>query len=359
MKITIYTMTHKEFTPPTDAIYKPLWVGCVQNRPRDGFVRDDNGDNISDKNCYYSELTGHYWVYKNDTDSDIIGTCHYRRYLMDDDGHLYSTNAILKALNIFDLITTKKVHLNNSYRYGFSANHNLAALDTTGEVIRDLYPEYHDTFISLVNGSDTYFGNMFITTRSLYMKYCEWLFTIFAEVEKRINLDTDEDAYHKRVLGFISEFLLLVWTTVNNLKVKECKVAMLSEKAETRELKLKLAECFERKDEQRAKSILLEALSKRPDLLMEASDITGELRMSMELIAIVEEERLHEKICLLDKETDFNTLMKIITNLNSYILESRSTGNKVIIPDDLNHLISDSAIRVADTVLPDSGIKVC
>lgn len=344
MKITIYTMTHKEFTPPTDAIYKPLWVNC------------DSGDNIAHKNCYYSELTGHYWVYKNDTDSDIIGTCHYRRYLMDDEGKLMSTDAILQALNNFDLITTKKVHLNNSYRYGFSANHNLAALDTAGEVIRDLYPEYYDAFISLVNGPDTYFGNMFITTRSLYMKYCEWLFTIFAEVEKRIDLDTDEDAYHKRVLGFISEFLLLVWVTVNNLKVKECKVAMLGEKAETRELKLKLAECFGRKDEQQAKSVLLEALNKRPDLLMEASDITGELRMSMELIAIVEEERAHEKICLLDKETDFNELMKIISELNSEILQRRHNTQAHEGANTSEISFSDSAVRIANAVLPDSGI---
>lgn len=363
-------MTHKPFTKPADTIYKPLQVGCACASDL-GYLRDDTGENISDRNCYYSELTGHYWVYKNDTDSDIIGTCHYRRYLMDDDRHLLSTEAILRYLGLNSsgrsddytspspvVIATKKVHLNNSYRYGFSANHNLSALDTTGEVIRDLYPDYYDTFIRLVNGPDTYFGNMFITTRDLYMKYCEWLFSIFAEVEKRINLDTDEDSYHKRVLGFISEFLLYVWTTVNNIKVKELKVAMLGEKAETRELKNKLAECFKDRDEQKAKEILLEALKKRPDLLMEASDITGELRMSMELIAIVEEEREHEKICLLDKETDFDSLMNIICKLNSLVLNKRQEEKSEMIlqNDDSKKLISDSAIRIADAVLPDSGI---
>lgn len=353
MKITIYTMTHKMFNPPADPIYMPLQVGCACSSAL-GFLRDDTGENISDKNCYYSELTGHYWVYKNDKDSDIIGTCHYRRYLLDDNGSLMSSDAIAKYLTgSFDLITTKKVHLNNSYRFGFSANHNLEALDTAGEVIYDLYPEYYDTFLKLVNGPDTYFGNMFITTRTHYMNYCEWLFNIFAEVERRINLDTDEDAYHKRVLGFISEFLLLVWVSVNNLKVKECKVAMLGEKAETHELKLQLAECFSNRDEQAAKRILLEALSKRPDLLMEASDITGELRMSMELIAIVEEERAKEKICLLDYETDFNSLMKIISDLNTAVLDESA---KMILPEGCH--ISDSAIRIAKTVLPKSGILI-
>lgn len=375
MKISIYTMTHKPFTPPADPIYRPLQVGCSNHAPL-GYLRDDLGDNISAKNCYYSELTGLYWVYRNDTESDIIGTCHYRRYLMDEAGHLMGEAAILDYLcgstnvpqgrGVGDtspfrrLITTRQVHLNNSYRFGFSANHNLAALDTTGEVIRDLYPDYYDTYIRLVNGPNTYFGNMFITTRNLYMSYCEWLFTIFAEVEKRINLDTDEDAYHKRVLGFISEFLLLVWITVNNIEVMECKVAMLGEKAETHELKMKLADCFVRRDEQEAKIILLEALSKRPDLLMEASDITGELRMSMELIAIVEEEREKEKICLLDKETDFNSLMHIISELNSAVLEAQNDARndarnesirQKLSKTILNNTVSDSAIRIAETIL--------
>ena len=379
MKITIYTLTHKPFTPPADSIYQPLQVGCARvsadgTEVSDlGYLRDDTGDNISTKNCYYSELTGLYWVYRNDRNSDIIGTCHYRRYLMDDDGHLMSTDAIIKALcpkrsgnEAFDLITTKKVHLNNSYHFGFSANHNIKALDTAGEVIKDLYPEYYDKFIELVNGPDTYFGNMFITTRSLYMSYCEWLFTIFAEVEKRINLDTDEDAYHKRVLGFISEFLLLVWAAVNNLKIKECKVAMLGEKAETRELKTELAECFSHRNEQNAKRILLDSLAKRPDLLMEASDITGELRMSMELIAIVEEERSKEKICLLEQETDFNSLMHILSELNSAVLKMRANKGICSIETVKSELsktlsdifISDSAIRIADTILPNGGISI-
>ena len=68
---------------------------------------------------------------------------------------------------------------------------------------------------------------MFVTSKELYDSYCSWLFSIFAEVEKRICLETGEDAYHKRVFGFISEFLLLVWVTVQGLSVCECKVCLL------------------------------------------------------------------------------------------------------------------------------------
>ena len=178
-------------------------------------------------NCYYSELTGLYWIWKNDHEAEYVGTCHYRRYLLNEQEKIFTKRELEEKLRSYDLITTKRVHLNNSYYYGFSANHNIHALDVTGEVIKEKYPAYYDTFVRLVNGPETYFGNMFVTSKKHFDDYCSWLFTIFFEVQKRIDLETDADEYHRRVFGFISEFLLLVWTTVNQLRVFECKVGMI------------------------------------------------------------------------------------------------------------------------------------
>ena len=349
-------MTHKQFDVPNDLLYQPLHVGHAMMADL-GYPGDDTGVNISHLNCYYSELTGHYWLWKNCHDVDYIGTCHYRRYLINEQEKVLTKQEYQHLFQNYELVTTKRVKLNNSYYYGFSANHNRAALDCTGEVIRDLYPEYYEAFITMVHENETYFGNMFVTSKPLFDAYCSWLFTIFAEVEKRIDLDTDEDAYHKRVLGFISEFLLLVWVRVNDLKVYECKVGMLGEKAETRELKEKLAEYFQKKDIEGAMQYFLQVKEARPDVMMEASDVTGELRLCMQVIATAGKEQVLYGSSILNRETDFRSLMRLFTELNHVVYRRHKVTEVIqneVCESDADFLkknqISEVALEVAEAV---------
>ncbi len=356
MKLRIYAMTHKKFDVPSDPMYQPLHVGraCAKDL---GYLGDDTGENISHLNCYYSELTGLYWLWKNCKDVDYIGTCHYRRFLINEQEKVLNKQEYEILLKTYDIITTKRVVLNNSYHFGFSANHNVAVLDMTGEVIKDLYPSYYDVFISRVHENETYFGNMFVTSKPLYDVYCEWLFTIFEEVSKRIDLDTDEDAYHKRVLGFISEFLLLVWIQVNGLKVCECKVGMLGEKAETRELKETLAEYFRKKDVEGAKNYFLKRKAERPDVMMEASDVSGELRICMQVIATAGKELEVYGTSVLDKECDFRALMNLFAKIN--LIALRKEQGKTTCEDEqflCENEVSEVAMEVARIVCRSRGL---
>ena len=52
---------------------------------------------------------------------------------------------------------------------------------------------------------------------------------------------------------------------------------------------------------------------KRPDVLMEASDITGELHLCMQIIATAGEERNHGETMILERENDFGRLMEIFS----------------------------------------------
>ena len=78
-KITIYVATHKKAEFPKEKIYKPIRVGSALNKEDFGYQRDDIGENISNKNKNFCELTATYWIMKNDK-SDIVGLTHYRRY---------------------------------------------------------------------------------------------------------------------------------------------------------------------------------------------------------------------------------------------------------------------------------------
>ena len=77
---------------------------------------------------------------------------------------------------------------------------------------------------------------MFIAKKEIIDGYCEWLFKILLELEKRIKISTDP--YQARVFGFISERLMKVYIVKNNLKVKEEKVIFFNEKGENRKNKI-------------------------------------------------------------------------------------------------------------------------
>ena len=242
MSVNLFVMTHKPFTPPKDPIYIPLHVGRCNSKDL-GFLGDDTNDSISSLNPYFCELTGMYWIWKNYLNADYIGICHYRRYLIDENGSIFTESQLEKLLTDYDMITTKLLTLTCSYYQGFGENHHVKDLDATKEVLKEKYPEYMNTFETLVHGPHTYFGNIFVTSKEQYSSYCSWLFDILFEVQKRTDF-TGYNGYQKRLFGFLSEFLQTVWIYYHNLNVYECKVGMLGEKYETKQLKKHLADFF-------------------------------------------------------------------------------------------------------------------
>ena len=351
MSTTIFAMTHKKFIPPTDKMYVPLHVGR-EGKEDLSYLADNTGDNISHKNRYYSELTGMYWVWKNYSGSDNVGICHYRRFLVNDAGKLFTEREVEGLLSHYDLITTRTLTMRYPYYDGFSHNHNLKDLQAALDIIQEMYPDYYDTLNEMVHKRETWFGNIMICKKALYDEYCSWLFPIFFEMEKRIDVEGYDD-YHKRVYGFISEFLLYVWATVKKIRVYQFKVGMLGEKAETRELKTAQADFFEKEDIEGAKEFILQALKKRPDVLMEASDLDGELKLAMQVITTCENEYKSLGCCILNREKDFGRLISCFRRLNEAIehircgspLEEDETVLKAKNIDGLS--ISDIAIEIA------------
>lgn len=352
VKTRIYVCTHKVFDPPRDPIYVPLHVG-KKGKPDLGYQGDDTGDEISGKNCYYSELTGLYWEAKNCPDVDIKGSCHYRRYLINEQSKAYTAAEIEGILQEYDIMTTKTLTLRSAYYDGFGENHHIKDLQLLEKVLKEEYPAYYPTFEKLVHENKTYFGNMIICRRELFDAYVDWLFEIFFKMEPQMDF-TGYDDYHKRVFGFLSEFLLKVYVVVNGLKVHESVVGMVGEKKETIEVKNRLAELIMEKKLSEAKAYFMEFIEKRPDILMEASDINGELKLTMQIISSCEHEYESYGKSVLDRIQSYPELMSYFNKVNE-IAASMNLG--LLTPDEKNWLkenhVSGMVLEIAAMLTKD------
>ncbi|GFI22547.1 hypothetical protein IMSAGC011_01323 [Lachnospiraceae bacterium] len=316
MSVKIFAMTHKLFDVPNDPMYIPLHVGHKNAIEDFGYLGDDTGDNISALNCYYAELSGVYWIWKNYRDVENVGVCHYRRYLTSEEGYVFTEEEYEEILSKYDIVTTKLLELPGSYRDGFGAHHNINTLDETGRIILEIFPEYYDTFVSLLHQNRTYFGNIMVARKALYDAYCEWLFTILFSLQKRIDLSFADD-YHRRVFGFISEFLLYVWVTANQYKAFECRVAVIGEKKETSEVIAKMEKFFKKRDAIGAKAYFENILHQRPDILMEASDVNGECKLCLQAVSTANLELVKYKRCFMNYINNYEEIIKYFRGLNS------------------------------------------
>lgn len=286
MKTQIFVMTHKKFNPPADSIYVPLHVGRTLGKDL-GYLGDDTGDSISHLNPYYGELTG---LWKNEHETDIIGICHYRRYFMDEQRRLMTKEQYEAVLEDADVLVSDAVYVDSSYRENYAQAHNIYDLLETGEVIKEIYPKDYDAFCKVIDGNKYYYGNLCVMRKELFDDYCQWLFRIFFELEKRVDVSGYDD-YHKRLFGFLSEELLLVYITAKGLRVKEGNIGLTAEKAETVEFKLAMGQLVKMGQFKDARAMFYEYLKIRPDIRLEMSDVRREIPDIELILYILEQEQ--------------------------------------------------------------------
>ena len=216
---------------PKDEVYLPLHVGR-EGKQNLGYIGDNTGENISAKNANYCELTGLYWAWKN-TDCEYIGLCHYRRYFSKKSVGKDKKAAILhkddyeKLLQRYDvLLPTKRNYYIETVRSQYEHAHNKRDLDEVGKIVKELYPEYSEAFTKVMNRTKLHILNMFVMKKEKFDEYCQWLFDILFELEKRIDI-SNYNQYEARVFGFLSERLFNVWLERQELDCCEVPVVFL------------------------------------------------------------------------------------------------------------------------------------
>lgn len=229
----ILIAAHKPYKFPSDDGYFPIHVGKDLVSEELGLQGDNYGNHISNLNRSFCELTGIYWLWQN-AEYEYAGLTHYRRYFKPTQPsynvvmgkHVARSEDLLSILKQYDVIVPRKrCYYIDTVQSHYAAAHYFSDLLELECVLNEKYPEYLPAFRSVLNSRSLYLYNMFVMHRINFDKYCDFVFDILFELEKRIPYK-GYGVYQKRVFGFLSERLFNVWIIHNasQLKVKELDV---------------------------------------------------------------------------------------------------------------------------------------
>lgn len=249
--IKILVGFHKPFFTYQHPFLIPIHQGANKSNITLDMQRDDVGENISDKNANFCELTAMYWLYKN-VDAEYYGLFHYRRYMTDTvvtsssfdkisqqfktlhrlirafisrkplAGYgsryiAYNEEIFKKQMEAFeenlpvilsnhDIIMPRKIYTQKTIYDAYASKHDIAHLDKLMDIIQVKYPSIYPYVKQSMHEKEIYFANMFIMKKEYFTQYSEFLFTVLFDLEQ--NIEIPLDPYQARVFGFLSERLM-------------------------------------------------------------------------------------------------------------------------------------------------------
>ncbi|WP_295699020.1 DUF4422 domain-containing protein [uncultured Helicobacter sp.] len=260
MNIKILVCYHKVSPIIANEVLQPILLGAENakeqvkdelenlcHRVNVKLYYDDSGEHISSLNPYFCELTAMYWAWKN-LEADYYGLFHYRR-VFDFRGktplnnpydvnkirlspsqlqHTFglSAQSIESMLKTADIIASKRIIVSygwessrffNQYEI-YARDHHQKDLDIVLEIIREKYPHYEEAIqkVFFTRGQCLSWWNLFVMKKDLYFEYCEFLFGVLFEAQKRIDLRF-YTPYQARIFGFLAERLLNVFLVYKDL----------------------------------------------------------------------------------------------------------------------------------------------
>lgn len=247
--IKILVSCHKDIVAPQSEVFLPVHVGAAGSQsPLKGMQPDDEGNNISERNFTYCELTAQYWAWKN-LEADYYGLCHYRRYFYFGDKKYRANDhkqIELEELSPFtikefqlddaDLIRSivcqhdavtppywnvkgaptpcgpKKTIQEHMMGYGLI---DQQGFDLLYQVVSEVQPAYSDDLRSYLNGNKYLGYNCYILKKDLFFALCDFEFSILFEFDKRFDY-SNRTVTQKRVCGYLGEILYSVF--INHIK---------------------------------------------------------------------------------------------------------------------------------------------
>ena len=238
-RIRLFVSAHKPAVVPDGESIVPVQVGAA-SAPKlfEDMLHDDDGENISEKNPMYCELTAQYWAWKN-ADADYYGFCHYRRYFdFTDIGHKQNDYgeiidsyideraiaeyglddySIARAVDGWDVITSPVNDVRAFGGFGNLKEHwdgdsrlHLKDLRHMYDILCDRHPDYREDADAVLDGRKACFCNMFIMRKAIFQNYCAWLFPLLDEFVAGWDYSR-ADVQTLRTPGHLAERLLNIY----------------------------------------------------------------------------------------------------------------------------------------------------
>ena len=232
-------------------------VGLGKDNFSKEWIKDNIGENISEKNKYYGEYTFHYWLWKNYVDKieeGWIGFCQYRKFWSEESGNLLPNSLnelkpivlkkipkdyenfevilgeessvsglktmkflkrglkllIRKPSYIFSLFDKNKRNI----KFHFDMWHGSIYLE---KAIQLLDNDNRDGFNNFIN-SETSFNphNMFICkSKKIIKNYYEIVFPWLERCEKEFGFGNLKGYGETRIYGFLAERFMSYWFKKN------------------------------------------------------------------------------------------------------------------------------------------------
>lgn len=244
--INIFIMTHKDFyNTRNNQIYKIVVDDETQlkNKYNLQVIYADKGKLYPMRNSYaeMSKLYYIYELYRNGTlSSKYIGLNHYRRYF----NFLDNIPDFDKIFENYDVILNNKKLFNTNLRRQYCVCTLCKPLEEVIKIIKEKKPEYYQTAIESLNAKEGYFCNIFIMKKKDFFKYCEFIYDILFEFDRRHNFNSDKDIinylenyypkklihHHIRIQGFLSERLSTIFFKHNFKRIKTFPIVKLQTK---------------------------------------------------------------------------------------------------------------------------------
>jgi hypothetical protein len=255
--INIFSVFHKVYPVPACDFITPIQVNRQQTNIETGFITDDTGDNISEKNEKFCEYTALYWVWKNMDrfPASHFGLSHYRRYFIAPDktpfnaiksifGSGKNNRGVTMPLNdhALSLAGSEKARqaMSNLLEKGYTIVPNKESfamkkrmvlsvknqfifnhLREDWMVMEEAMRKVHPTYAKSLDYFDKHTGmrpyNMFVGSRQFLDDYCNWVFPLLFEIER--NLPVSPYPYQRRAIGFLGERLFNFYIDQNNIKL--------------------------------------------------------------------------------------------------------------------------------------------